>query len=104
MGRLIALRDDVRKRVFRLLSKGLILLQEGMTQIPSTSGYCLLHNAEGNFSSCVTLLQCLNNFRRWTGASIPVALQAVTSRPAAVLGLSDRKGTLRAVPMPTLLF
>lgn len=28
--------------------------------------------------------------------SIPVALQTVTSRPAAVLGLSHLKGTLRA--------
>jgi N-acetylglucosamine-6-phosphate deacetylase len=46
--------------------------------------------------SCVTLLQCLNNFRWWTGVSIPVALQTVTSRPAAVLGLSHLKGALRA--------
>ncbi|KAJ5153516.1 carbohydrate esterase family 9 protein [Penicillium canariense] len=45
--------------------------------------------------SCVTLLQCLNNFRRWTGVSIPVALQAVTSRPATVLGLAHIKGTLQ---------
>lgn len=43
----------------------------------------------------MTLLQCLNNFRRWTGVSIPIALQAVTSKPAAVLGLSHLKGTLR---------
>lgn len=45
--------------------------------------------------SCVTLLQCLNNFRRWTGISIPAALRAVTSRPAEVLRLERVKGTLR---------
>lgn len=38
----------------------------------------------------------MNNFRRWTGVSIPVALRAVTSRPAAVLGLENVKGTLKA--------
>ncbi|KAJ5111581.1 carbohydrate esterase family 9 protein [Penicillium argentinense] len=46
--------------------------------------------------SCVTLLQCINNFRKWTGASIPATLQAVTSRPAAVLKLGHVKGTLQA--------
>lgn len=44
----------------------------------------------------MTLLQCLNNFRRWTGVSIPVALRAVTSRPAEALHLERVKGTLQA--------
>lgn len=44
----------------------------------------------------MSLLQCLNNFRRWTGLSIPAALRAVTSRPAEVLRLGHVKGTLRA--------
>ncbi|KAJ5106070.1 carbohydrate esterase family 9 protein [Penicillium alfredii] len=46
--------------------------------------------------SCVTLLECVNNFRRWTGASIPTAMRAVTSTPAAVLGLEHVKGTFQA--------
>lgn len=41
-------------------------------------------------------MQCLNNFRRWTGLSIPGALSAVTSRPAEVLELGEVKGTLEA--------
>lgn len=43
----------------------------------------------------MTLLQCLNNFRRWTGVSIAAAIQSVTSRPAAVLGLDHIKGTFK---------
>lgn len=38
----------------------------------------------------------MNNYRRWTGVSIPAALRAVTSRPAAILGLENVKGTLEA--------
>lgn len=49
-----------------------------------------------NSVSCVTLIQCINNFRAWTGSSIPTALRTVTSTPATVLGLQDTKGTLRA--------
>lgn len=43
----------------------------------------------------MTIPQCINNFRKWTGAPIPAALQAVTSRPAAVLGMGLTKGTLQ---------
>lgn len=43
----------------------------------------------------MTLLRCVNNLRRWTGVSVPVALRAVTSRPAAVVGLENVKGTLK---------
>ncbi len=37
----------------------------------------------------------MTNFLNWTGASIPQALKAVTSTPAAMLGLSDVKGNLK---------
>lgn len=36
----------------------------------------------------------MNNFLNWTGASIPQALKAVTSTPAAMLGVDRVKGCL----------
>ena len=44
--------------------------------------------------SSITLLECVNNFLNWTGASIPQALKAVTSTPAAMLGVDQVKGCL----------
>lgn len=37
----------------------------------------------------------MTNFLIWSGASIPQALKAVTSTPAAMLGMSDVKGNLK---------
>lgn len=36
----------------------------------------------------------MSNFLNWSGASIPQALKAVTSTPAAMLGLQGIKGCL----------
>jgi len=47
------------------------------------------------FSSS-TLVECVNNFLQWSGASIPQALKAVTATPAAMLGIQGTKGTLEA--------
>lgn len=44
--------------------------------------------------SAVTMLECVNNFINWTGASIAEAIDAVTITPAAMLGISDIKGSL----------
>ena len=60
---------------------------------PSPRGRTPLTNMDR--SSCVTIPQCINNFRKWTGASIPAVLQAVTSRPASILGMENVKGSLR---------
>ncbi len=38
----------------------------------------------------------MNNFLVWSGASIPQALKAVTSTPAAMLGVEKVKGNLDA--------
>lgn len=46
--------------------------------------------------SSITLIECVNNFLRWTGASIPQALRAVTTTPAAMLGVQEAKGSLEA--------
>jgi N-acetylglucosamine-6-phosphate deacetylase len=42
------------------------------------------------------LIECVNNFLQWSGATIPQALKAVTSTPATMLGLEDVKGALHA--------
>ncbi|KAF4504746.1 hypothetical protein G6O67_008155 [Ophiocordyceps sinensis] len=54
----------------------------------------LLENSTTIAGSSITLLECVNNFLRWSGTGIPQALKAVTSTPAAMLGLQGVKGTL----------
>lgn len=44
--------------------------------------------------SSITLIECVNNFLNWSGEDIPQALRAVTSTPAAMLGLQGLKGCL----------
>lgn len=42
------------------------------------------------------MIDCVNNFLNWSGATIPQALRAVTAAPAAMLGLRRTKGCLDA--------
>ncbi|KAK4232552.1 putative N-acetylglucosamine-6-phosphate deacetylase [Podospora fimiseda] len=44
--------------------------------------------------SSITLIECVNNFLEWSGASIPEGLKTVTATPAAMLGLKGVKGVL----------
>ncbi|RAL13223.1 N-acetylglucosamine-6-phosphate deacetylase [Aspergillus homomorphus CBS 101889] len=44
--------------------------------------------------SSATLIECVNNFRRWSGASTAEALNAATATPARLLGLEGVKGSL----------
>lgn len=44
--------------------------------------------------SAVTMIECLNNFRRFTGCTVAQALACVTSHPARMLGEEKRKGAL----------
>jgi N-acetylglucosamine-6-phosphate deacetylase len=44
--------------------------------------------------SSIALVECVNNFLAWSGASIPQALKAVTATPARMLGLAGVKGSL----------
>lgn len=46
--------------------------------------------------SSITLIECANNFLKWSGTSIPSVLRAVTSAPAEMLGLQGIKGSLDA--------
>ncbi|OIW24377.1 family 9 carbohydrate esterase [Coniochaeta ligniaria NRRL 30616] len=64
-----------------IVKKGSVLLLEGSETIAGSS---------------ITLIECVNNFLRWSGASIPQALKAVTATPAAMLGVKGVKGTLEA--------
>ncbi|KAL2690056.1 hypothetical protein Neosp_004124 [[Neocosmospora] mangrovei] len=54
----------------------------------------LLEGTDKIAGSSITLIECVNNFLKWSGASIGKALKAVTSTPAAMLGVQDRKGSL----------
>ncbi|KAF1987215.1 carbohydrate esterase family 9 protein [Aulographum hederae CBS 113979] len=54
-----------------------------------------LEGTDGTIAGCaISLLECVNNFLQWSGATIPQALGAATSTPAAMLGLEDVKGSL----------
>lgn len=46
--------------------------------------------------SSATLIECVNNFRRWTDASTVEAVNAVTATPARMLGLEGVKGSLES--------
>ncbi|KAL4888111.1 hypothetical protein BDV59DRAFT_149153 [Aspergillus ambiguus] len=46
--------------------------------------------------SSATLIECVNNFRRWSGADTARALNAVTAVPARLLGLEGVKGSLES--------
>ncbi|KAF1999993.1 carbohydrate esterase family 9 protein [Amniculicola lignicola CBS 123094] len=45
--------------------------------------------------SSITLIECVNNFMNWTGATVPEALKAVTETPARMLGVESVKGNLK---------
>ncbi|KAK6064146.1 N-acetylglucosamine-6-phosphate deacetylase [Seiridium cupressi] len=63
----------------RIVKKGPKLLLEGSDKIAGSS---------------ITLIECVNNFINWSGEGVPQALKAVTSTPAAMLGLQGHKGGL----------
>jgi N-acetylglucosamine-6-phosphate deacetylase len=44
--------------------------------------------------SSISLVECVNNFLKWSGVGIAKALKAVTGTPARMLGLEGVKGTL----------
>jgi N-acetylglucosamine-6-phosphate deacetylase len=62
----------------RIVKSGHVLMLEGSSKLAGSS---------------ITLIECVNNFLEWSGASIAQALGTVTSSPARMLGL-QRKGCL----------
>ncbi|CRG91958.1 Facilitated trehalose transporter Tret1 [Talaromyces islandicus] len=65
----------------KIVKKGALLQLEGQDTIAG---------------SATPIIDCINNFLSWTGASVHAALQTVTTNPAAALGMAGKKGTLTA--------
>lgn len=65
----------------RIIKNGARLTLEGSDKIAGSSA---------------TLIECVNNFRRWSNASTAEALNAVTATPARMLGLEGVKGSLES--------
>ncbi|EGD86969.1 N-acetylglucosamine-6-phosphate deacetylase [Trichophyton rubrum D6] len=63
-------------------------------QIVKKGAMLTLEGSEKLAGSSATLIECVNNFRRWAGAKTVEAIAAVTETPAKMLGIFDRKGTL----------
>jgi len=63
----------------RIVKRGALLTLEGSNKIAGSS---------------ITLVECVSNFLNWTGASLPEAINAVTSTPAKMLGMDKVKGCL----------
>ncbi|KAL1902128.1 N-acetyl-glucosamine-6-phosphate deacetylase [Ceratocystis pirilliformis] len=66
-----------------------------MYKIVKQGSKLLLEGSETIAGSSITLLECINNFIAWTGASVAEALSAATETPAMVLGLGAVKGSLK---------
>ncbi|KAK6337875.1 hypothetical protein TWF696_001353 [Orbilia brochopaga] len=64
--------------------------------IIKTGGVLTLKGTTKIAGSCVTLVECLNNFMRYTGVGIAEAIKCVTTTPARMLGLEGVKGSLSA--------
>ncbi|KAJ3545908.1 hypothetical protein NM208_g2274 [Fusarium decemcellulare] len=64
------------------------------SMITKKGATCLLEGTETIAGSSISLIECVNNFLDWSGASIPEALNAVTETPAKMLDVLGIKGTL----------
>lgn len=64
-------------------------------RIKKTGGKLTLGEGDTIAGSSVTLVECLKNFVNWTGVSVAEGIKTVTETPAKMLGIEDRKGTLR---------
>lgn len=63
-------------------------------RIVKTGARLTLEGSEKIAGSSATLIECVNNFRRWSGASTAQALNAASATPARLLGLQGVKGSL----------
>lgn len=76
----------------RITKDGMHLHLEGEETIAGRYSSLRLKNTD---DSAVTLDECVRNLINWTSCSVAQAVECVTAHPAALLGLSDRKGSLR---------
>ncbi|KAL4798157.1 hypothetical protein BDV19DRAFT_357165 [Aspergillus venezuelensis] len=65
-------------------------------RIVKTGARLTLEGSDKIAGSSATLIECVNNFRRWSGASTAQALNAASKTPARLLGLQGVKGELSA--------
>ncbi|KAJ5375315.1 N-acetylglucosamine-6-phosphate deacetylase [Penicillium concentricum] len=63
-------------------------------RIVKTGARLTLEGSDKIAGSSATLIECVNNFRRWSGASTAAAINAVTAAPARLLNLEGVKGSL----------
>ncbi|KAJ5612434.1 hypothetical protein N7510_005628 [Penicillium lagena] len=63
-------------------------------RIVKTGARLTLEGSDKIAGSSATLIECVNNFRRWSGSSTADAINAVTATPARLLGLEGVKGSL----------
>lgn len=63
-------------------------------RIIKTGARLTLEGSDKIAGSSATLIECVNNFRRWSNTSTAEALSAVTATPAKMLGLEGIKGSL----------
>lgn len=63
-------------------------------RIVKTGARLTLEGSDKIAGSSATLIECVNNFRRWASATTAEAIRAVTETPARMLGLEGVKGTL----------
>ncbi|PGG99921.1 N-acetylglucosamine-6-phosphate deacetylase [Helicocarpus griseus UAMH5409] len=83
----------------RIVKRGVLLMleeaedEEGNGENSGAAG----GKKEGKIAgSSATLIECVNNFRRWAGTGIVEAVRAVTETPAEMLGVNGVKGVLEA--------
>ncbi|KAJ5180396.1 hypothetical protein N7492_003606 [Penicillium capsulatum] len=65
-------------------------------RIVKTGARLTLEGSDKIAGSSATLIECVNNFRRWSGSSTADAINACTVVPARLLGLEGVKGSLDA--------
>ncbi|OQE31779.1 hypothetical protein PENSTE_c001G04137 [Penicillium steckii] len=63
-------------------------------RIVKTGAKLTLEGSDKIAGSSATLIECVNNFRRWSSASTAQAINAATAVPAKLLGLEGVKGSL----------
>jgi N-acetylglucosamine-6-phosphate deacetylase len=95
---------------FHTHSDGLILVTDAMwlcglpdgeyewtndEHIVKTGALLTLAGSDKIAGSSTTLIECINNFWRWTGATAAEAINAATATPARMLGLEGIKGSLQ---------
>ncbi|KKZ62405.1 N-acetylglucosamine-6-phosphate deacetylase [[Emmonsia] crescens] len=83
----------------RIVKKGALLTLEGSVVDGGGKGGAGANNGAGEVEekiagSSATLIECVNNFRRWAGMGVVEAVRAVTETPARMLGLEGVKGVL----------